>query len=215
MAVVRGPLLSFGASGQIAKTQVYSRWKGRPYVRQLVTPANPRSTAQTQTRSVFSWLNSVWKVAPSVLQDPWTQFAKGQVLTNRNAWLQKNIALLREQTTLDGIVLSPGAAGGLTVTPAISGGAGSITAALTAPAPLPPGWTIITAVAVAILEQDPQTDTDYTVEFAADATTPYSVVISGLDPGDYVAGAWFVYQRSALVTDLAYGSSIGEIVTVT
>lgn len=215
MAVLTGPLLSFGASGQIAKTQVYSRWKGRPYARRLVIPANPRSTEQTKTRDTFSWLNAVWKVAPANFIAPWTQFAKGQVLTNRNAWLKKNLALLRDQTDLAGIILSPGAAGGLTVTPSLMGGSGSITIGLTAPSPLPAGWTIVSGIGVAILDQDAQEDTDYTISAGSDVSDPYSIVLSGLDPGDYIAGGWFVYQRSALATDLAYGASIGATVTVT
>lgn len=214
MAVVTAPLLSFTASGQIAKTQVYASWKGRPYVRRLVVPSNPRSTDQTKTRNTFTWLSNVWRTAPADFTAAWDAFAKGKVLTGRNALFSKNISNLRDQADLSGIVLSPGAAGGLTVTPGLTGGSGTITLALTAPSPLPSGWTIIKAVGVAILDQDATMDTSYQVYAADDASTPYSVVISGLAAGDYVAGGWFVYQRSALATDLAYGASIGEPVTV-
>jgi hypothetical protein len=215
MATLTGPLLSFGASGQIAKTQVYSSWKGRPYARRLVVPSNPRSTEQTKTRTTFSFLNSVWKIAPADVQAPWTQFAKGQVLTNRNAWLQKNLASLRDQLTLDGLVLSPGAAGGLSVTPTLTGGAGDITIDAIAPSPLPAGWTIVKLVGAAILDQDPHSGTAFTIVAGSDSTSTYQVVLSGLDAGDYQAGAWFVFQRSALATDLAYGASIADVVTVT
>lgn len=215
MAVVSGPLLSFSASGQIAKTQVYSRWKGRPYVRRLVIPSNPRSTEQTLTRNLFTWLSAVWKVAPANLTDPWTAAAKGQVMTNRNLWFKRNIPLLREETSVDGMALSPGAAGGLTVQPAIVGGNDLITIDLVAPDPLPSGWTITKMVAVAIRDQDPQTETMYEVFSGTDATSTYQVVLTGLTAGEYGAGAWFVYQRSALATDLAYGASFAELVTVT
>lgn len=215
MAVVSGPLLSFSASGQIAKTQVYSRWKGRPYVRRLVTPSNPRSSEQTLTRNLFSWLNAVWKISPANLTDPWTAAARGQVMTNRNLWIQKNIPLLREETTIDGMALSPGAAGGLTVQPDIAGGNDIITIDLVAPDPLPSGWTIVKMVAVAIRDQNPQSGTLYEVFSGTDMTSTYQVVLTGLTAGDYGAGAWFVYQRSALATDLAYGASFAEVVTVT
>jgi len=215
MAVVTGPLLSFSASGQIAKTQVYSRWKGRPYVRRLVTPSNPRSTDQVLTRNTFRWLQYVWRTAPGEFRAPWDEAIKGRIMTAPNLFMKQNLSLLRDQTDLEGIVLSPGAAGGLTVTPSLTGGVGTITIDLTAPSPLPSGWTIIQAVGVAIADQNPQIDTMYTVSAGTDLTAPYSVALSGLDAGDYRAGGWFVFQRSASLTDLAYGASIGDVVTVT
>jgi len=51
MAKVTSPLMSIDASGSIASTIVFSKWKGRNYVRQLVVPANPRSAGQQLARS--------------------------------------------------------------------------------------------------------------------------------------------------------------------
>lgn len=215
MAVVSAPLLSFTAKGQIAKTQVYASWKGRPYVRRLVVPANPKSTEQMLTRNTFAFLSNVWKVSPADFQTPWTAYAKSYVMTNRNAWMKKNVGVLRDETTLDGITLSPGAAGGLSVTPTITGGSGTITIALTAPSPLPAGWTITDAIGAAILDQNPTTGTDYAITVGSDSSDPYSIVLSGLAAGDYQAAGWFVFQKSTLATDLAYGPGIAEVVTVT
>ena len=50
MAKVTGPLHSDTASGTVASATVFSRWKGRPYVRQLVTPHNPKSDNQAEAR---------------------------------------------------------------------------------------------------------------------------------------------------------------------
>jgi hypothetical protein len=215
MAVVTAPLLSFSASGQIAKTQVYATWKGRPYVRRLVTPSNPKSSEQTLTRGTFTFLNSVWKISPADFRAPWTAYARGLVMTDRNAFLKKNIGELRDETDLAQLTLSPGAGGGLTVTPVITPGSGDLTIDLTAPSPLPSGWSIVKMVAVAIRDQDPTTGTFYEIEAGFDATSTYQVVLSGLAAGDWAAGAWFVYQRSSLATDLAYGSSVATIETVT
>jgi hypothetical protein len=215
LAVVSAPLLSFTARGQVAKTQVYSSWKGRPYVRRLVTPSNPRSTDQQTTRNTFSFLSSVWQIGPSDFRAPWTAYAKGLVMTDRNAFFSKNISTLRSQITLDGIILSPGAAGGLAIIPTPVGGSGTITTGLVAPSPLPAGWSIVKAVAAAILDQDPTAATDFQVHVASDDTSAYSVVISGLTAGDYQVAAWFVYQRSASPTDLAYGPGNTQVVTVT
>lgn len=215
MAVVTAPLLSFSASGQIAKTQVYSRWKGRPYVRRLVVPSNPRSTEQTKTRNTFTFLSNVWRVAPGDVRAPWAAYAKGLVMTDRNAFMKQNIGNLRDQLDLTGMILSPGAAGGLAVVPTITGGVGTITVAMAAPDPLPPGWSIVAAVGAAILDQDPTAATSFLVTAGTDLTDPYSVVLAGMDAGDYQAAGWFVYQRSASLTDLAYGPGPTEPVTVT
>ena len=64
MAKVKGPLMSLEASGSIANTITFSIWKGRPYVRQLVTPANPSSAGQIAIRKV---LGSLAKAARLVL----------------------------------------------------------------------------------------------------------------------------------------------------
>ena len=101
MAIVSAPLLSFTARGQIAKTQVYSSWKGRPYVRRLVTPSNPRSTDQMTTRNTFTFLSNAWQIGPGDFRAPWTAYAKGLVMTDRNAFFSKNISTLRGQSDLD------------------------------------------------------------------------------------------------------------------
>lgn len=58
---VTGPGMSLSASGSLAGTLVYSRWKGRPYIRQLVIPSNPKSPAQTAFRGMWGFLSNQWK----------------------------------------------------------------------------------------------------------------------------------------------------------
>jgi hypothetical protein len=216
MSKVVAPLLSFSAGGQIAKTQVYSVWKGIPYVRRYVVPANPRTSDQILTRQAFTFLNYVWRIAPADFIAPWTAAAQGRPLTNRNLFLKQNASMLRTSPDLTGLVMSPGARGGLTSLITITPGDDLITFAGSDPSPLPSGWTVVKMVGVAIKQQDPQTGEDYEITAVSDSSSPYSVVMSGLDTAtDYVAGAWWVYQRSASVTDLAYSASIGVEVTTT
>lgn len=54
MAKLKGPLFSFGASGQIAKTLVYFPWKGLNVVRQHVVPTNPQTTLQDTQRDYLT-----------------------------------------------------------------------------------------------------------------------------------------------------------------
>ncbi len=51
MAIVSGPLMSLDARGKFAGALVFSGWKGRPVVRQLVTPANPFAALQVAVRN--------------------------------------------------------------------------------------------------------------------------------------------------------------------
>jgi hypothetical protein len=195
MAKTTAPLLGFGASGKIGNTQVYSSWRGITYARQLVTPANPRSTEQVKTRSTFSWLSQVWKLSPAELREAFTAAAAGKPFTDRNRFIGLNLAALRAGSDLSDFVFSPGVGGGIpptsiTVTP----GSGQLTIAGGAPTP-PTGWTITEATAV-IEDQDPHTDALYTVKAGTDSSAPYSIVITGLTASSlYRAGIWFKFGK--------------------
>lgn len=216
MARVNAPLLSFNASGQIGSTQVYGSWKGVPYARRYVIPANPRSTEQQTTRSAFSWLNSVFKVAPSSFVEPWAAGVKGRPLTDRNLFIQQNLPVLRGNADLTGMIFSPGAKGGLIGDVVVTPGDDQLVIVGTPPDPLPSGWSVVRFVAAAIRQQDPQSGALFDVEVGTDATDPYSVTLAGLASAQaYMAGGWFVYQRSSLATDLAYGPATAAEYTTT
>lgn len=216
MSRVTAPLLSFSASGQLAKTMVYAEWKGIPYLRRYVIPANPQSAEQTKTRNAFAWLNNVWRIAPADFLAPWNAAAAGRPVTGRNLIVQHNIPLLRDETVATGMVMSPGAKAGLAATVTITPGDDQLTFSANAPDPLPSGWSVVKLVGVAVKQQNPQSGTDYEITAVSDASDPYSVVMSGLASATaYVAAGWFVYQRSGLATDLAYGYATGEVVTTT
>jgi len=52
--------MSLSASGTIAKAITYSTWKGRPYVRTRVVPANPKSGLQVGMRAGIVWYPYGW-----------------------------------------------------------------------------------------------------------------------------------------------------------
>jgi len=53
MAKVSGPLMSLDARNSFAGALVFTAWKGRQVVRQLVTPANPQSDDQLEARTMI------------------------------------------------------------------------------------------------------------------------------------------------------------------
>ena len=201
MAKTTAPLLSFGGSGAIAKTQVYSKWRGVNYARRYVVPANPQTASQSQTRGVFSFLNGMWKLLDSNAQAPWTLFSKGRPFFDRNAWIKSNLSSLRgttgaPTTDLSTMVMSPGANGG--IAPAgigvASGGAGDLAVTLTAPT-LPSGWSIVKAHCVAKKQVEADTSIDYSSFYEDDDTTPYVPTFAGLPSGTYAAFAFFEYLK--------------------
>lgn len=213
MSKVTAPLLSFGAAGQVGKSMVFAKWKGRPYVRQLVIPANPNSTEQQVTRNLFSWLQNAFKFAPTNVVSAYAAYADGQVMTDRNAFVKINLGPMRTDTDLANLLPSPGAKSGFpnattTFTPA----AGQITVAATAPT-LPAGWSVQSMQAAAIRDQDPDSGTLFTWDSDQDLTDPYSLVLAGLAAADWLVAAWFVYTRPD--GTLAYGPASTSIETVT
>ena len=68
MAKVTGPLMSMSALGKFAGSMVFSIWKGRPYVRQLVTPANPQTAGQETSRNMVRVGGAVQKQINASLQ---------------------------------------------------------------------------------------------------------------------------------------------------
>ncbi len=89
-ARVDGPLMSFGASGSIASTITFSRWKGRPYVRQRVVPANPKTALQISVRAVMGFLSSNWAGIGATPQDTWQTLADAIVASKFNAYTKAN-----------------------------------------------------------------------------------------------------------------------------
>ena len=86
--------------------------------------------------------------------------------------------------------MSPGSGGGVPPTTAtFTPGVGTITVVPTAPT-LPPGWTIAAAVAMAILDGDPDPAISPTPVAGEDLTSPYSIVLSGLSAALHVCGVW-------------------------
>lgn len=194
MSRTTAPLLSFDARGQIAKTQVYSSWKGRSYARRYVIPANPQSAGQTLTRNAFKWLQSIYPFFPAAATAAWALKARNSRLTEQNQWIKDNLANIRSEVDLDALTISPAAGGGIaaasfTITP----GNDQVQLVLGAPG-LPTGWTITAAHFAAIRDQDPQSAALYTVSYATDVAAPYDQTITGLASAvTYQVAGWFEY----------------------
>lgn len=212
MAKLTAPLLSFGGAGQIGKTQVYSRWRGINYARRYVIPANPNSTSQQHTRSVFAWLNATWKLMNPAAQAVWLLFSKGRPFTDRNAWISHNLSGLRgtdsvPATTLAALVGSPGANGGLAAVSAVGSDGGTHHLVVTVTVPdLPDGWTHVASHAIAFKQQNANSDAFYTSYYGTDDSDPdvISIDLGGALTVEWTA--WIEYTKPDGST--AYSPSI-------
>lgn len=92
MAKVTGPLLSMDASGSVAGAMVFAKWKGRPYVRQLVIPSNPKSGAQVGVRAMMKFLSQSWAGLSSMIKATWETQAAAITASTFNAFVKDNMA---------------------------------------------------------------------------------------------------------------------------
>ncbi|HVT25266.1 MAG TPA: hypothetical protein VHD95_11615 [Rhizomicrobium sp.] len=201
MAKTTAPLLSFEGSGQIGKTQVYSKWRGVSYARRYVTPANPNSDSQKATRGVFRWLSGTWKLLDPNVQATFTAFAKGQPFTNRNAYVSKNLSGLRgtdavPATTLAAGVMSPGANGGLAAASIATADHGDHTLDITInPPEVPDGWTVVKVHAVAFVQANANTSAVYTSYYGNANADPWTVNLAGAGAATYACFGFVEYTK--------------------
>lgn len=91
MARVQGPLFSLSASGKLGGAVVYSSWKGRAYVRELVRPANPKTEKQLSVRAMMRFISQEWADIGSTPQDTWGDLADAEVISTFNAYIKQNL----------------------------------------------------------------------------------------------------------------------------
>lgn len=99
MVKVSGPMMSMGASGKLAGTVVFSKWKGRPYVRTLVRPSNPKSGGQTGVRGMFKFLSQNWAGLTDGNKATWEEPAEQKVVSPFNAFMSRNQFRYRDFTS--------------------------------------------------------------------------------------------------------------------
>lgn len=90
MARTKLPLLSLDASGSIAKSIVFSRWKGRTYVRRSVTPANPRSGLQVAMRAALTFITQYFHANFTTMTNAWKAASKVDNITPLNAAVRED-----------------------------------------------------------------------------------------------------------------------------
>lgn len=90
MVKVAAPAMSLDASGSLGGAIVFSKWKGRNYVRSLVTPANPQSGPQTGLRAMFKFLSQNWAALSAGNKATWLTAATAAAVSTFNQFMKFN-----------------------------------------------------------------------------------------------------------------------------
>lgn len=202
------------AGGQIGHSQVYSKWKGIPYARRYVIPANPNSEGQQLTRGTFRAADQQWKYMGSLARAPFIAAAKGRPLVPRNMLMKTEIPIVRDETDISKWVFSPGNGGGI-APESVEVAAGSdnteINVTVTAPT-APVDWTLEGITAVAIKSRAPD-DLPDTMDLEASGTeSGTAITLTGAEAStEYVVGGFLKWKRSDGTT--VYGHSITKTFT--
>jgi hypothetical protein len=84
-------MMSLDASGSLADTITFSKWKGRNYVRERVIPSNPKSGGQTGRRAMFTFLTQIWSGLTTGNKATWQPLADELVASPFNAFIRNNM----------------------------------------------------------------------------------------------------------------------------
>lgn len=110
MARVKAPLFSLDASGQLGEAVVYSKWKGREYVREYTIPQNPQSTTQTNVRYAWELLVAKWQSLTPTDWDNWDLFANQFKMSGFNQFIGRGMdaymAQLGSSTTPTAVLIT-------------------------------------------------------------------------------------------------------------
>lgn len=191
--------MSLAASGTLGKAITFSSWKGIPYARVRVIPANPNTSGQQEVRGVFSTLTEMWKRMPSGARTPFIYAVRGQPLTPRNKHIALNVPVLKGESDLDNLVMSVST--GSSIPPAgvasAEAPAGSVELTITAPT-APDGYTIHSYRAACVQDGEPSPVLIRTT-FYNTIVAPGLVVSVAVSPASvtYQWGCWVVYRRLA------------------
>ena len=100
MALVKAPLFSLDARGQLGKTLVYAIWKGLNYCRSYVIPTNPETAAQMTIRGYFTDAVAAYQAETQATRDAWNAAIKalGWAMTGFNYYVAEYIKYLIAHT---------------------------------------------------------------------------------------------------------------------
>ncbi len=165
---------------------VFSRWKGIAYVRERVTPSNPRSTLQTAQRDALTHTLTMWQSVKSWAKDVWNAYASGYAKSGYNRYIEDNLLAVKAGTAGHLTPFDPDYIK-ISAEDAAAGGAGEIACT----------WTndsgILNVDSVTVFYRKTETAAEeyaWTID-SNNACTAETATIAGLDTGEEYEVAFF------------------------
>lgn len=90
MARTTAPLFGLDASGSLAKSIVFSKWRGRTYVRRHAIPSNPQTGLQVGMRAVFRFISQIYAGLDPAIKLAWEEMGASDNITGLNAMMRAN-----------------------------------------------------------------------------------------------------------------------------
>lgn len=91
MVKLLGPALGQEASGSLAKSVIFSKSRGRPYLKLHQKPKQPRSLAQQSMRAIMSFLSQQWSTLGPTPVNSWNTLALASNISPFNAYQRENL----------------------------------------------------------------------------------------------------------------------------
>lgn len=104
--VTYSPLVS-DVSGSVGDT-TFSKWKGQSYIRERVTPSNPKTAAQTAQRDAMKETVAFWQSLSDDVQALFNAGVSGQPMSGYNSFVQLNATNIKDDAALVGPKRPPG-----------------------------------------------------------------------------------------------------------
>lgn len=181
---VTAPLFSLDASGSIGGAIVASKWKGRNYMRRLVTPANPQSDGQTTNRGIMGFLARAWAGIAALDQAAWNDLAAQGNFSPFNAYVRYNMRLWTQWTyPIQSIPDDGSGTAGTIATVTAAGGVGQISGTVALTGDQVDNWGLAFYVNGTNDTVIAKTDLKLAIEKRDTSGQPYA--ITNLDPGVY------------------------------
>lgn len=102
-------MMSVDASGTLAGTFTFGKWKGRNVVRSHAVPSNPRSASQRSTRAMMNFLSKAWTNLSTAQKATFDTLAAQYAISPFNAYVRHN---MRRWTQFEGPQIEIGSTAG-------------------------------------------------------------------------------------------------------
>lgn len=206
MVKVYGPGFSLDASGTLADALVYSKWKGRNYIRERVIPANPKSGLQVGYRSMFKFLAQNWDAIAAADKASYDDLADAAIVSRFNAYVSANQKRWRNFKAPSNNVAAAesDAIGTYTAgTPAATGGVASVVIAHTIDNALNENWGLM--IFKGLTSFSTALSNCVAIILSDTLSVEYTWLDSPLDAGTYY------YNTRLFTLEGLLGAEIGEI----